>query len=157
PIEKVYFFFGEPEKNKVPDKAAKTDGVWDDEVKAYVPGEEMIVPEQRGKIYVSAVAETATGVPNSVKKPVYVYSRDFKEGDGEDKIVLTTITGVVERGGRIQPDAMVSLQKAKADKDEKPKVMKTKDDGKFEFKDVEPGTYILSARRMDTGAREPLT
>lgn len=158
PIEKVYFFFGEADKHRVPDKAPKTDGVWDDALKAYIPGEDFIVPETRGKLYVSAVVETATGVPNSVKQPVYVYSRDFKEG-GDDRIILTTISGTVQRGGRMQPDAVVVLQKVKkdkTDKDEKPMVLKTKDDGKFEFKDVEPGQYVLSAKRMDVVAREPL-
>lgn len=156
PIEKVVFFFGEADKDhKLPDKAAKIDALWDKVQNAYVPKEEMIVPaEQRGKMFVSAQVETATGVFMTGKQPLIVLSKDAKEDTGPD--VLTTITGTITRGGLGQPNVMVTLVKAKPEKTDEAKQAKTTAEGKYEFTDVPPGNYVISARRLDTVGRIPL-
>ena len=59
------------------------------------------------------------------------------------------------RGGRMQPEAVVTLQKLKkekTDKDEKPMVLKTKDDGKFEFRNmIVDGQDVIAVREVVAG------
>lgn len=156
PIDKVVFFIGEADKfNKIPEKTATVDGIYDKKLDAYIAKEEIIVPDARGRVFISAQVETATGVLNSAKLPLIVLSKDAKDDTGPD--VLTTISGVVVRGGLPQPNVMVTLAKAKPEKDDVPKQAKTTAEGKYEFTDVPPGAYIISARRLDTGARLPVT
>ncbi len=155
PIKKVYFFFGEADENhKVSDKSVKIEAVWDAKQEAYVPKEEMIAPEQKGKTHVSALVETATGALMSTKQPLSIVSKDALNAADPD--VLTTITGQILRGDLGQPGVTVVLAKAKPKADEEKKEAKTKDDGTFEFADVEPGNYIITAQRLGAVSRLPL-
>lgn len=155
PIEKVYFFFGEADKeHKIPEKAAKFEAFLDKD-KFYVLKEDMVVPaEHRGKLFVSAQVETATGVLMSKKEPTTVRSADAKDGDAD---VLTTISGKVARGELVQKDVTVFLSKAKPEKGDVPKQAKSNEEGKYSFADVKPGDYIVSARKLDTVAREVIS
>ena len=151
PIDKVYFFFGEADSDhKAPEKTAKIDAVWDAKLEAYVPKEDVIVPEQKGKTHFSAIVETATGIAMSVKQPLSIVSKDALNAAEPD--VLTTITGQIVRGDLGQPGVTVILAKAKPKADDEAKKTKTKDDGTYEFTDVEPGKYVITARRLDTSS-----
>ena len=90
----------------------------------------------------------------SKKQELTVIAKNTGQAGGPD--VLTTIIGVVKRGARPQPDLAVVLAKAKPNKDDVPKQTKTNGDGKFEFTDVEPGDYVVSAQHLGTFGRQTL-
>jgi hypothetical protein len=154
PAEKIAFFFGEAgPDHKLPEKANKFDAVLDKDG-AYVPKDEMLVPADKlGKLFVSAQVETATGKLMTAKQSLTIATKTDNGGAN----VLTTITGVLKRGELAQPEVVVVLSKAKPEKDDVPKQAKTKSDGKFEFVDIEPGRYVLAAKRLDTRAVLPIT
>jgi len=156
PIAKIVFFVGEAEKDHKPPKdAVKVDAEWSKADNAWVPKEDFIVPADKlGKLVISAEVETATGVAMSRKQELTVIAKNAGQAGGPD--VLTTIIGVVKRGARPQPDLPVVLAKAKPNKDDVPKQTKTNGDGKFEFTDVEPGDYVVSAQHLGTFGRQAL-
>lgn len=158
PVENVVFFLGEADKDhKIPEKLVKIEAIYDKKLDAFVPKEEIIVPaEHRGKLFVSAQVETATGVFMSGKQSLVIVSKDLKD-DAALPDVLTTISGTVMRGGLAQPNVTVFLVKQKPEKTDEAKQAKTTPEGKYEFTDVPPGNYVVSARRLDTGARLPIT
>ncbi len=156
PIEKVYFFFGQPDKDhKVADSVQKIEGAWDKKEEAYVPKEDMIAPAETGRAFVGVVVETATGALASRKQAVIVTNNPGVNPGAAN--VLTTITGKVIRGDLPQPGAIVTLAKAKSAPGDKKKQIMAKDDGKFEFRDVEPGDYVISSGRNNAFAVEVVT
>jgi hypothetical protein len=150
PVGKVQFFLGPFEKGgKIPEKAVISEGEFDKTLKAYVAKDDLIVPaEARGKAEVSVQVTTATGVPGEKGHAVSVV------GPKDVENVLTTITGVVRRGELPQPGVDVALVKVPREKDDPPPAKTKADDmGKFMFKDVKPGTYVIVSARAGTVGR----
>ena len=160
PIGKVIFFLGELEDgDKIPATGKKSiiEGRVDPTGAIWTPEKPFKVPaDAKEKIYLSALATTMTDVAVGktrtiqIKVPV-VAGKDAKEAKEEvgKKKGPATIKGTVVIGPLAQPGIKVYLRKVDAAKTAKPKVATTDDDGNYEFKNIEPGEYVLSTIGRD--------
>lgn len=159
-IRDVVFFFGEVDKDmKIPEPLVRVEATLEKEegdVMVFAPKADLIAPPETGKaIFVSALAETATGVRRAEKTSLLVTTKPLVD---EPKVaVLTTVAGLVLRGDLRQPGVSVVLAKAKPEKTDVAKTATTTPEGAFQFKDVPPGVYVLSARKLDTLDRKVIT
>lgn len=145
PVDRVEFFFGEPEvENKLPEKIKTTLGVWDEKINSWVAREEMIIPSTaRDRMAITAAFTTASGIVTTLTRGIIVEDPDaLVKKKEEKKKVKTVLTGQVVRGSLSQIGVAVVLT------DEKGKekaAAKSDKSGKWVIRDVEPGKYTLTA------------
>jgi hypothetical protein len=142
PIQAARFFLGKPVagKDEPPPMTEVIDGepVSNDRI-AWTAALDL-KPDTKGPVYVSAQAVSAVGLSavDTVKIELV---------DPPAPATTGTIKGIVTEGGRPQPRLKVVLQDSTGKaKDE----VKTNDKGEFEFKDVAPGNYQVSANDPDS-------
>lgn len=147
PIGKVVFFLGEADKNhKIPEKEKENlvPATYDAKLGTWIASEDLVLPnDPRGKVVIGVHVVTALDVPNSGKQTIPLF--DPKAAAAEEANKLCVVRGTVLHGERAQPKQDVYLAKAKAMKDDEPKLVVTDENGAFVFRDVPPGNYVLVA------------
>jgi hypothetical protein len=152
PIDKVTFYYGKFAEGKIPPTATPIESIYDLKRRLYVAKDKIVVPaDQRGKIDIAARAVTLLGKATDIIETIEIVvpPPPTLPGTGDKKDKLATITGTVRRGSFIVPGVDVFLVKVKATKEDTPEKVKANDNGKYTFKEVEPGKYVIVSRRSD--------
>jgi hypothetical protein len=135
-IARVDFVLGKPGPDgKIPPEAPRTPAI------KTVAGWTADVPvptDKKAPLEITAEVENEVGLKSV--KTVRIELVDPPKG---------SIEGIVERGGRPQPEVPVTLRDAKG---EVKGVAKTNAQGKYLFENVDPGAYRVIAAKPDAGA-----
>lgn len=145
-VEKVRFYLAKPVDGKMPPGTPSKDGrplngdktIWIGEVPADKEGATDLTVELVNRVGLTTLSPT--------------YALHVTKGDGGDpndkKDKPGSIVGTVLEGDRPQPGLTVELTEPKAAAPgDKPKTAKTDENGKFEFKDLEPGAYKVKSSK----------
>jgi hypothetical protein len=159
-IAKVLFFFGKPDNGKPPKDAQPVEArpAPDDQSLWIAPL--AFPPDKRPEIDLTVEFVNGVGLSTFKTATLQLVDGDPKPGPGK-------IVGKVLEGGRPQAGLEVKLEEKKTDdkpplppkpgEDHKPKIVKTKDDGSFEFDGLKPGTYVLSSFKQESSRQASTT
>lgn len=153
-VAAVYFYVGDaPAADGKPAGGSKViPGVQLDKAAGtWATKEPLRLPDTRGEIKVGVLFVNGVGLTSPAEAVVYVREPEKEKGaDGKPKKTTGAIAGTVVQGTRPQPSLPVALFDAAK---KELKKTKTDDAGKFEFKDLPPGEYIVaSVKRQDQNA-----
>jgi hypothetical protein len=151
-VAAVYFYVGDApaaDGKPAPGGKAVKGVLLDKATNTWATKDPLRLPDVRGEIKVGALFVNGVGLTSPTEAVVYVREPE-KEGNGKPKKTTGSIVGTVVQATRLQPDLPVALFDSA-----KKELKKTKTDsaGKFEFKDLPPGEYIVaSVKRQDQNA-----
>lgn len=145
-VAAVYFYIGDAPAadgkpaggSKVAKGTRKADGTW-------IARDPLRLPETKGDVKLGVLVVNRVGLASAADAIVYVREPEKpKDEKAEEKAKKTTgsIEGVVMHSIRPQPDLPVTLRDAAG---KELKKTTTNSSGKFEFKDLPPGEYIVSS------------
>ena len=151
-IDKVFFFTGDtpPALDGKPAAGSRVipgvEVLAKDKPLTYTTKEPLRLPETKGELRVGVVAFNKVGLSSVAELTLYVTTKPLPP----EKPTTGSILGRAVQGGRPQPGLPVTLTDAAG---KVVKVGKSDDLGKFEFKDLPPGSYtVVAVKKTDANA-----
>jgi hypothetical protein len=150
-IESVTVFVGKPVAGKVPQGAVPIDA--DLEPKDLAGSTwvaKLLLPKDKlGPIDISALFVNRVGLSSTITQRLELYD-PAQSKRGKDAAAKGRLTGTVLEGTRPQANLDVMLRDARGAL--KDRVAKTGADGTYAFEGVDPGTYVVSARKLTSSS-----